>query len=81
MKRSKSIFRSKLNGVGAILTAIGVAMVGNEEARNFFVQLIDMLPEGYRPLALSALGLLIIVLRTLFTSQAVEVKPKPELIE
>lgn len=81
MSRKKSVFKSKLNNLGVILGIVGVAMTTSPEVRDFFVQMISLLPEGARPLALSFLGALIFVLRTFFTSQPVALKKEPESIQ
>lgn len=70
----KSAFSSKLNALGAALIASGALVAFVEPVRGLGAEAIKLLPEQYQPLALSVLGLVIIVLRTFFTKQPVAVR-------
>jgi uncharacterized membrane-anchored protein len=65
----KSKFSSKLNAVGVTLVASGALAAFVEPVRGLGAALIETLPAQYQPLALSVLGVVIIVLRTYFTKQ------------
>lgn len=66
---SKNAVSSKINLVGAALVIVPLV----EPARDFVVNVV---PDPYKPVVVSAFGLLLIVLRTFFTNQAVHIKPQ-----
>lgn len=61
----KSIFRSKLNWLGAA-TVIAP----------FVDPVMQLIPAEYKPLAVSIVGLATIIVRTFFTKQPVAVRPE-----
>ena len=69
---SKSAFKSKLNLLGLLLVAGPLI----DPVRDTAMAAVRVLPEEYRPLATSLIGLAVIVLRTFFTKQPVTIRPE-----
>lgn len=65
MNEVKSVFRSKLNWLGAATMFAP-----------FVDPLISAIPPEYRPVAVSAVGLVTVVMRTFFTKKLVALRPE-----
>lgn len=65
MDEVKSVFRSKLNWLGA------ATMLAP-----FADPIINAIPPDYRPVAVSVVGLVTVVLRTFFTKKLVALRPE-----